>query len=143
VMNQGRIEQVDDPVSLYTRPKTRFVAGFIGRTNFLGGLSDGETIGFDGFVVPAQGMARGAVSFSCRPQSIAIHAAPGDSPGWWVQGEVVERAYLGEYWDYGVRPAGSAQALRVTAPPSTVLAVGQGVWLCIDHLQAAVVPAPG
>ena len=37
VMNQGRIEQVDDPHTLYTRPKTRFVAGFIGRTNFIEG----------------------------------------------------------------------------------------------------------
>src|SRR6202163_2267343 len=34
VMNQGRIEQVDDPHTLYTKPRTRFVAGFIGRTNF-------------------------------------------------------------------------------------------------------------
>ena len=37
VMNQGRIEQVDDPHTLYNRPKTRFVAGFIGRTNFIEG----------------------------------------------------------------------------------------------------------
>ena len=33
VMNAGRIEQVDAPHMLYTRPRTRFVAGFIGRTN--------------------------------------------------------------------------------------------------------------
>src|SRR2546421_554260 len=35
VMNAGRIEQVDEPRALYARPRTRFVAGFIGRTNFL------------------------------------------------------------------------------------------------------------
>ena len=35
VMNAGRIEQVDAPHLLYTRPRTRFVAGFIGRTNML------------------------------------------------------------------------------------------------------------
>src|SRR5437868_7336424 len=46
VMNQGRIEQVDAPHALYTRPKTRFVAGFVGRTNFLEGTSDGRDIGF-------------------------------------------------------------------------------------------------
>ena len=39
VMNHGRIEQVDDPHALYNRPKTRFVAGFIGRTNFIEGKS--------------------------------------------------------------------------------------------------------
>ena len=35
VMNKGRIEQVDVPYMVYSRPKTRFVAGFIGRTNFI------------------------------------------------------------------------------------------------------------
>ena len=30
VMSQGRVEQVADPFALYTRPETRFVAGFIG-----------------------------------------------------------------------------------------------------------------
>ena len=37
VMNQGRVEQVDAPRALYARPRTRFVAGFIGRTNLLDG----------------------------------------------------------------------------------------------------------
>ena len=37
VMNKGRIEQVDAPHVLYGRPRSRFVAGFIGRTNFLEG----------------------------------------------------------------------------------------------------------
>ena len=55
VMNHGRIEQVDDPVSLYTRPRTRFVAGFIGRTNFLDGTVDGDKIAFPGFTVRADG----------------------------------------------------------------------------------------
>src|SRR5207244_12795700 len=52
VMNQGRIEQVDDPRALYNKPKTRFVAGFIGRTNFIEGTSDGHQISFDGFALP-------------------------------------------------------------------------------------------
>jgi iron(III) transport system ATP-binding protein len=142
VMNQGRIDQVDDPVSLYTKPQTRFVAGFIGRTNFLDGTSDGQTISFDGFALPAIGSASGAASFSVRPQSIAIHDVRGDSDAWWLQATVVERAYLGEYWDYGIRPENSAHVLRVTAPPSTSLAAGQSVWLAIDHRQAARVPPP-
>src|SRR3954468_21988095 len=37
VMNKGRIEQIDAPHILYARPKSRFVAGFIGRTNFVEG----------------------------------------------------------------------------------------------------------
>src|SRR5205085_7859080 len=44
VMNQGRIEQVDEPRALYARPRTRFVAGFIGRTNFLDGEVRGDEV---------------------------------------------------------------------------------------------------
>jgi putative spermidine/putrescine transport system ATP-binding protein len=35
VMNTGRIEQFDKPETLYARPQTRFVAGFIGESNFI------------------------------------------------------------------------------------------------------------
>ncbi len=140
VMNQGRIEQVADPITLYTQPQTRFVAGFIGRTNFLDGLSDGRTIRFPGFAVPSD-LPAGPASFSVRPQSIALHSEPGQTQGWWLQGQVVERAYLGEHWDYGVQPQGG-QILRVTAAPSVVRALGQTVWLCIDASQAARIP-PG
>src|SRR5262249_44120603 len=51
VMNQGRIDQVDAPFVIYNRPATRFVAGFIGRTNFLEGTRSGDEIGFGGFAV--------------------------------------------------------------------------------------------
>jgi spermidine/putrescine transport system ATP-binding protein len=37
VMNQGRILQVDSPLAIYDHPSCRFVADFIGETNFLHG----------------------------------------------------------------------------------------------------------
>ena len=37
VMNDGRIEQLDTPVEVYERPRTRFVSDFIGVSNFLEG----------------------------------------------------------------------------------------------------------
>src|SRR5499433_712167 len=87
VMNHGRIEQVDDPHALYTRPKTRFVAGFIGRTNFIEGSCNGAAVEFDGFAVPralitgGDGLA-GKVTFSVRPQSMKLFRtrADGSSP---------------------------------------------------------------
>ncbi len=72
VMNHGRYEQLADPASLYEKPRTRFVAGFLGVSNLLpakaAGTADGYTIarmaddtpirvpsalveGFDGFEV--------------------------------------------------------------------------------------------
>ncbi len=41
VMNKGRYEQLGDPESLYERPTTRFVAGFLGVSNLLPGTVQG------------------------------------------------------------------------------------------------------
>src|SRR5437762_11195526 len=56
VMNLGRIEQVADPHTLYNRPKTRFVAGFIGRTNFIEGDSKSGQIQFGSFALPSSAL---------------------------------------------------------------------------------------
>ena len=45
VMNHGKYEQLADPASLYERPRTRFVAGFLGVSNLLPTKSDGTTDG--------------------------------------------------------------------------------------------------
>ena len=39
VMNNGRIEQIGSPKDIYERPVTRFVASFIGTSNFFKGKS--------------------------------------------------------------------------------------------------------
>jgi iron(III) transport system ATP-binding protein len=144
VMNQGRIEQVDDPHALYTRPRTRFVAGFIGRTNFVEGTARDGEIAFDGFAVPKSAIVDGAgltgkVTFSIRPQGMALsHARPeraGDAPP--IAVTIVERAYLGEFWNYVVMPANGAIRLRVTAPPLQIHQVGEPAWLAIDPRQMA------
>ncbi len=44
VMNNGRIEQVGSPADLYDRPVNRFVASFIGESNFL----EGTVLGIEG-----------------------------------------------------------------------------------------------
>jgi ABC-type Fe3+/spermidine/putrescine transport system ATPase subunit len=144
VMNQGRVEQVDAPRALYARPRTRFVAGFIGRTNLLDGESGGDDVAFDGFAIPRWSFPepaaiQGRVCFSLRPQSIVLHrqALPAGSHASVVPGQVVQRAYLGEHWDYTVRPAGSGLALRVTTRPHDVFEVDEKVWLELDPGQMA------
>jgi iron(III) transport system ATP-binding protein len=145
VMNQGRVEQVDDPFALYNRPRTRFVAGFIGRTNFLEGTLAGGEIGFPGFALDAGRFPEVAklgrrVVFSVRPQSIGLSRAAGNGGGWWVEGRVVKRAYLGEHWDYLVAPGAGGSPLRVTAPPTEVFEVEEHVWLEIDPRRVAHIP---
>jgi ABC-type Fe3+/spermidine/putrescine transport system ATPase subunit len=145
VMNAGRIEQCDPPYVVYTRPRTRFVASFIGRTNLIHGIAGDGFVAFDGFAVPL-GMfgadapsMQGEVTFSVRPQSIELHrSAPrGEAPS--IAGRLLERAFLGDTWDYVVAPEGSALRLKVAALPSQVFEVGEKVWLVLDPAQMAPV----
>jgi ABC-type Fe3+/spermidine/putrescine transport system ATPase subunit len=132
-MNKGKIEQIDAPHVLYGRPKSRFVAGFIGRTNFVEGTLQGSEVRFDGFSASAAAVegatGGGKLLYSLRPQAIALSAQkPGDA-GLSFEAEIVDRSYLGEYWDYQVRPLGGSKPLRVSTAPTAVFEVGSRVWL--------------
>ncbi|CAH0254190.1 ABC transporter ATP-binding protein [Roseomonas sp. CECT 9278] len=146
VMNQGRIEQVDAPHLLYTRPRTRFVAGFVGRTNLLEARIEGDDLLLDGVNLgPAAraGIApgvTGAVLVSLRPQAMAILVAqPPADDALLLRATIAERTYLGEAWDYVLAPEGTGLRLRAAAPPLEAHDVGAKVWLRIDPRQVAVV----
>ena len=144
VMNAGRIEQVDAPYPLYTRPRTRFVAGFIGRTNLIEAEVRGDDVVFEGFALPRAGFEDGGsalgghVTFSVRPQSVRLHRArPPGAHAALVSARLLERAYLGEFWDYLVAPEGSPARLKVSGLPSEVFEVGWTLWLEFDPQQMA------
>jgi ABC-type Fe3+/spermidine/putrescine transport system ATPase subunit len=136
VMKHGRIEQVDHPRALYNKPKTRFVAGFIGRTNLLEGTSNGHEISFDGFALPRSAFERdvpseGKAVFSVRPHSMRLSGMPTTArDGCTSVGVIVlERAFLGEHWDYVVKPREGALTVRVTTSPLDDFPIGATAWL--------------
>jgi iron(III) transport system ATP-binding protein len=145
VMNNGRIEQIDAPYVIYNRPRTRFVAGFIGRTNFIAAKRRGELMEFEGFSLPVDRFAGDALTsgsafvFSVRPQSISLHrnapTAPPDPR--FIPAEIVQRVYLGDVWDYTAVPKNSSLQLRLTAPPADIFDVGETAWLEFDPKQMA------
>jgi ABC-type Fe3+/spermidine/putrescine transport system ATPase subunit len=146
VMNHGRIEQVDRPRALYDKPKTRFVAGFIGRTNFIEGTSGGHEISFDGFALPRSAFEGDVPSgakavFSVRPHSMRLSDVPPIARGGCSAVEVIvlERAFLGEHWDYVVRPREGALTLRVTTSPIDDFPIGATAWLEFEPGQMALI----
>jgi iron(III) transport system ATP-binding protein len=153
VMNAGRIEQVDAPHLLYTRPRTRFVAGFIGRTNLIEAELRDNTVGFDGVAVPADALgaqpsqgaqpsdAHRAVLISIRPQSVMLHRAPPAvaNGSVVVPGRISQRVFLGESWDYVVSGEATGLKLRAAAPASDVHEVGTQVWMAVDPRHMVIV----
>jgi ABC-type Fe3+/spermidine/putrescine transport system ATPase subunit len=150
IMNKGKLEQVDRPLALYARPRTRFIASFIGRTNFLEARCDGADVVFDGFSIardrfgpPAQEWS-GPLTFSLRPQSIGINArqaveAPSDRGSLQMPATVLQAAFFGDYWEYVVALGSGGQCLRVIGRPTETFDVGQGVVVNVDpRLMAPV-----
>ena len=136
VMNKGRIEQIDPPHTLYGRPRSRFVAGFIGRTNFLEGRHEAGEVRFDGFTAKAGALegvnGSAALLYSLRPQAIGLTVSQPSGQALAVESEISSRSYLGEYWDYQVRPLTGTRPVRVSTSPNQVFEVGSRVWLEID-----------
>ena len=151
VMSHGKIEQLGTPEELYERPRTRFVADFIGTTNLLTGAVEAadatagtalvRLTGGDTCVVAGTDMAIGrTVELSVRPESILIKASNGAAPAGPdpIRGSVEQVAYLGGNVQYQVRTNGG---LAITAlAPKTVqrLQVGSDVDLVWPPTEALV-----
>jgi spermidine/putrescine ABC transporter ATP-binding subunit len=100
LMRDGRIEQLGTPDELYERPRTRFVARFLGAASLFKGRVRGESVG--PWRVPAgqlreAGLGEGAPAvIVVRPERLEL-GAPGelDALPNMVRGRVAEVAYLG------------------------------------------------
>ncbi|MBI3244394.1 MAG: ABC transporter ATP-binding protein [Chloroflexi bacterium] len=112
VMNLGQVLQMGDPVTIYEKPATRFVADFIGETNFLKGTVihaaegraqmtiAGETVSVSSNRQPLiQGQT---VTLAVRPEKVSL--APLDEANA-LNGTVQEVIYIGTDTRYVVRLA--------------------------------------
>lgn len=159
VMRAGRIEQLGNPEELYERPKTAFVAGFLGVSNLL----EGEVAGLDGSLVtvklgdgtllraPANGTASsGPVRVGVRPEKLRVDVRPEAGAGDGLNalsGTVLDASYIGVSTQYLVQTAEGhrltvyAQNLD-TAGASELLADGQRVTLTWKPQHTFVISGP-
>jgi spermidine/putrescine ABC transporter ATP-binding subunit len=113
VFNEGRIMQVGTPDDLYNSPENRFVADFIGETNFLTGavvskkesactiqLDEGTTM--KGLFRDAFDLPQKWATFSLRPEKILIGGAAQQAENAF-EGTVQEFLYLGEFTKYRIQ----------------------------------------
>ncbi|MGN6548694.1 MAG: ABC transporter ATP-binding protein [Pararhizobium sp.] len=106
VMNRGRVEQLDSPEVLYRRPRTAFVADFIGGANVLSGrlIRNGAegALEIGALRLPLGalpcGVAAGAITLSVRPEHVLLSRCA-DGAGF----AVVRRRFLGSVVEYAVK----------------------------------------
>jgi spermidine/putrescine ABC transporter ATP-binding subunit len=110
VMHRGRLEQLGTPKDLYERPRSRFVADFVGESNFLPGrvVSDsGAEVTFEtqrGAKLRARagpGAAVGPGVLFVRPEKITLTREHGDQVDA-ISGTVRDVVYVGESYRYHV-----------------------------------------
>jgi ABC-type Fe3+/spermidine/putrescine transport system ATPase subunit len=119
VMRAGRIEQIDTPEALYRRPRSRFVAGFVGASNaipanvverdLLGARLQVEAPAFRGpFWAGAEASLLRAASKGdpvmviLRPEDLAL-AAPGSGD---ADARLIDAAFIGNRYDVEVDAGG-------------------------------------
>lgn len=99
VMNEGRIEQIGDPITIYRRPATAFVAKFLGSTNLIRARAHGDSADTVFGRLPLSHSANGDVLLSVRPEHLAMnHASNGG-----MAATIVSREFKGHDQVYRVR----------------------------------------
>ncbi len=117
VMNAGRFEQLGDPESLYERPTTRFVAGFLGVSNLLAGTTDGTADGYSLVRLSDDSRVRvptnllggsGAVEIGVRPEKIRLTTTDQAPPAGanLLHGVIRDASYIGVSTQYIVEARG-------------------------------------
>lgn len=124
ILDAGNIAQIGTPEELYRRPRSAFVAGFVGETNLIPGTLTSVS-GENYYIRTAVGELAGrvvspnwqpapgeAVTLSIRPECLSIDSAPPlQNP---IAGRLTESIYLGETAQYALKCAGREEAVHIS-----------------------------
>jgi spermidine/putrescine transport system ATP-binding protein len=124
VMNHGRIEQLGSPAELYENPQTTFVANFLGQSNLIPAVVEGESGGV--VTVSAHGQSlkvdarrcrstSGSVILGVRPEKVQVAKNSDEVPAGFnalTGGTVVDTSFIGVSTQYLVKMA-SGEELSV------------------------------
>lgn len=153
VLDGGRVAQIGTPSELYRRPRSRFVADFLGETNFI----EGEVIahaahsvhGVHGPGVRVRtaagevmahveaGASPGRVTCSIRPESLRIVEPKSNGQAGTLTGRIAESTYLGEMTQHLVDLTGGVR-VRVNQVSGRPVAEGETVALAAEPSDVVV-----
>ena len=113
VLGDGLIQQIGTPDEIYEDPANRFVADFIGETNFfevdvtavIGDMATVRTpMGFDVTTFQKDAKTGGRATLSLRPEKIGMEE---QAAGQVMEGRITNKNYMGGYTHYTVDVAGT------------------------------------
>ena len=134
VMNAGKIQQIGGPRDIYNGPVNRFVADFIGETNFLTGtLSDGRVKLPTGEVLDIGAVGQGEVTLAIRPEQIRI---TDDGP---LEATLTQTVYFGtdSYCHLALKD-GTEVVARLQSPPSGDIGLTAGQQIRLSPTAGSV-----
>ncbi|MDQ4057615.1 MAG: ABC transporter ATP-binding protein [Actinomycetota bacterium] len=149
VIKDGKIEQIGKPREIYENPQSRFVADFIGTSNFIPGVIESKESSDRFMVKTTEGAVRVTseldltegteVTVAIRPEHVGIEPGQANdhSPNRWG-GSVNARAFLGESIDHVVS-VGSLQ-IRARCNPSLSIRPGTEVILSFPEGLCSLIP---
>jgi ABC-type Fe3+/spermidine/putrescine transport system ATPase subunit len=104
VMSAGRIEQVGFPEEVYLRPRTKFVAGFLGEVNWIEGIG-------------------------VRPEATRVARAPESNGARSHAAEVTGTVFLGDCVQVRARLASGEETVAQVPRPQGVFQIGEAVYI--------------
>ncbi len=116
VLRAGKVVQIDAPAALYARPRSRFVAAFVGETNLVEATVESERGDLIRLQTPAgpllgradgRRLAAGArVTCSVRPEAAILRAGPAPADAGTLSGRLTGSVFLGQTTQHTVELTG-------------------------------------
>lgn len=138
VLNKGRLEQLDTPVGLYSSPRTRFVAQFIGSANLLDGVATADGVDVRGVaLIPvSHELAVGSPATAVlRPEDTTLVPAGSGQ----VEGEVIDTFFLGGSSTVSIAVPGLVRVLTATVHSTRAAVRGERVGVRFDARRSVAV----
>ncbi|MFN4128842.1 MAG: ABC transporter ATP-binding protein [Paracoccaceae bacterium] len=142
VMSNGKVEQAGTPQEIYHWPATGFVAGFIGRANFVDGTArDGQVLVGDvalSMPQPVQFLNGSPLQLACRPEAIRLDATVGAVNA--VQGTVTFVRDLGPVRDIHLESSIGKLVVEHSSDPGQSPKVGETIHLILPPEALRIYP---
>jgi iron(III) transport system ATP-binding protein len=150
VMDAGHIQQIGTPREIYERPLNKFVADFVGTTNFIDGTVTARDAGGSGWIVESEIgpihsvsvealKAGDQVVLSVRPEDVELTETRPDAELNRWHGRVDQKVFVGDACDFQIKIGG--RMLFARSHPSLRTKVGEPIWARVKPEKSVAMPA--